>query len=72
MPHEFETAPAFLIDRNAHLLRQVLKQALADSGLDVTTEEFAVLFALNAEDGQRIGDLAAVLIRDTTTVTRQV
>ncbi len=72
MPLDLNTSPGFLIDRNAHLIRLQVKRKIAKLGLDLTTEEAAILAALNGEDGLRIGDLAALLVRDTTTATRQV
>ncbi len=72
MGHDLKNSPGFLIDRNAHLLRQRVKARVAELGLGLTTEEVAILAALNHEDGLRIGDLAAQMVRDTTTVTRQV
>lgn len=72
MPFNFDESPGFLIDRNAHLLRQKLKEKSAELKLNLTTEEIAVLVALHNEDGQRIGDMAALLVRDTTTLTRQI
>ncbi len=72
MPLDLQAAPGFLIDRNAHLIRLKVKRTIAELGLDLTNEEAAILAALNHKDGLRIGDLATVLVRDTTTVTRQV
>ena len=72
MPVDLESAPGFLIDRNAHLIRLKVKRKLAELELDLTNEEAAILAALNHRDGLRIGDLAHLLVRDTTTVTRQV
>ncbi|MDF1741353.1 MAG: MarR family transcriptional regulator [Verrucomicrobiales bacterium] len=72
MPVDLQAAPGFLIDRNAHLIRLKVKRKIAELGLDLTNEEAAILAALNHHDGLRIGDLARILVRDTTTVTRQV
>lgn len=72
MAFDFDSAPGFLIDRNAHLLRQLIKRTIAELGFNLTTEEVAILVALIMEDGRRIGDLADLLLRDTTTITRQV
>lgn len=72
MPVDLKTSSGFLIDRNAHLIRLRVKRKISELGLDLTTEEAAILAALNNEDGIRIGDLAVLLVRDTTTVTRQV
>ncbi len=72
MPLDLQNSPGFLIDRNAHLIRLQIKRKVAELGLDLTTEETAILAALSREDGIRIGDLAMLLVRDTTTATRQV
>tara|TARA_R110002096_G_scaffold147220_9_gene306929 strand:+ start:1463 stop:1903 length:441 start_codon:yes stop_codon:yes gene_type:complete len=72
MPCDFDTSPGFLIDRNAHLLRLFIKQTLADLDLDLTAEEVAILIALETREVRRIGDLASLLLRDATTVTRQI
>lgn len=72
MTFDFDTAPGFLMDRNAHLLRQLVKKTISNIGINLTTEEVAIVIALVVEDGRRIGDLAALLLRDITTITRQV
>ncbi|MAS96441.1 MAG: hypothetical protein CMO55_24900 [Verrucomicrobiales bacterium] len=72
MTFDFDTAPGFLMDRNAHLLRRLVKKTISKIGINLTTEEVAILIALVVEDGRRIGDLAALLLRDITTITRQV
>ncbi|MDF1823211.1 MAG: MarR family transcriptional regulator [Verrucomicrobiales bacterium] len=72
MSVRFNESPGFLIDRSAHMLRMRARAKLADLGIDLTTEEMIILVALNKNDGQRIGDLAALLQRDNTTLTRQI
>ena len=72
MAFDFETSPGFIMERSSHLLRQLVRQTVKELGLDLTPEEVAIIVALVTEDGRRIGDLAQLLIRDATTLTRQI
>lgn len=64
--------PGFLIDRNAYLFRLRVKETLARLGLDLTAEEALLVFTLHQTTSLRIGELAEITIRDTTTLTRLI
>lgn len=54
----------------ALLLRQALARALASGEPAATPAEWVLLEHLAERDGQRVGELADVTIRDRTTITR--
>lgn len=72
MDFDFDNSPGFLIERIAHLIRRSAKSVLADLDLDLTPEEAGILLALETKGRQRVGELALLLIRDATTLTRQI
>lgn len=60
------------INRLSFQLRAVAQEGFAEAGLDLAAEEWAVLMVLWGRGPQRMTDLAAVTLRDRTTVTRIV
>ena len=63
----------FTIGRAAHVLRVRINDVLKGAGLQVSPEEHSVLMVLIREGGPlRVGDLASRLMRDATTVKRQL
>ncbi len=65
--------PGFLISRLAYLFRLRVEDLLADNDSELSAEESALLMVL-VESGQplRRGEFAAVMLRDKTTITRQL
>jgi len=65
--------PGFLISRLAHLFRLRVEDLLADNDSELSAEESALLMVL-VESGQplRRGEFADVMLRDKTTITRQL
>ncbi|QDU40835.1 DNA-binding transcriptional repressor MarR [Maioricimonas rarisocia] len=65
--------PGFLITRLAHLFRSRVESVLARSGSELSVEESALLMVL-VESGQplRRGEFAEIMLRDKTTITRQL
>ena len=63
----------FIIGRTAHLLRTRIAAAIKHAGFDLSAEESTILLIIGqAEQPQRMGDLAEILIRDATTLKRQL
>lgn len=67
-----EEAPAYLIYRLSRLLRQSLKKALSAGGLDVTSEQYFLLYRLFQKDGVAQSQLADSVIGDYPNITRHI
>lgn len=65
--------PGFLISRLAYLFRLRIEDLLADNDSELSAEESALLMVL-VESGQplRRGEFAEIMMRDKTTITRQL
>lgn len=65
--------PGFLISRLAYLFRQRVEDLLANNNSELSAEESALLMVL-VESGEpmRRGEFAEIMLRDKTTITRQL
>ncbi|MCG6156814.1 MarR family winged helix-turn-helix transcriptional regulator [Rubinisphaera margarita] len=65
--------PGFVISRLAYLFRMRIEEVLAENGSELSAEESALLMVL-VEAGQplRRGEFAEIMLRDRTTITRQL
>lgn len=65
--------PGFLISRLAYLFRLRVEDLLANNDSELSAEESALLMVL-VESGQplRRGEFAEIMLRDKTTITRQL
>lgn len=73
MDFDFDSSPGFTIGRVAHLLRNAVSQAVSDAGIDLSPEETQVLLRLASSNRElRMTELADSMLRDATTLTRQV
>ncbi|WP_237228879.1 MarR family winged helix-turn-helix transcriptional regulator [Rubinisphaera sp. JC750] len=65
--------PGFVISRLAYLFRSRIEQVLAENKSELSVEESALLMVL-VEAGQplRRGEFADIMLRDKTTITRQL
>ena len=65
--------PGFLISRLAYLFRLRVEDLLAKNDSELSAEESALLMVL-VESGQplRRGEFAEIMMRDKTTITRQI
>ncbi|EDL59534.1 MarR family winged helix-turn-helix transcriptional regulator [Gimesia maris] len=65
--------PGFLISRLAYLFRLRVEDLLAENDCELSAEESALLMVL-VESGQplRRGEFAEIMLRDKTTITRQL
>ncbi len=70
---DFDFSPAFTIGRVAHLMRNAISAAVKDAGIALSPEETQVLIRLSSSDHElRMTELAERMMRDATTLTRQV
>tara|TARA_R110002095_G_scaffold85589_1_gene74490 strand:+ start:448 stop:894 length:447 start_codon:yes stop_codon:yes gene_type:complete len=65
--------PGFLISRLAYLFRMRVEDLLADNASELSAEESALLMVLvESEQPLRRGEFAEIMLRDKTTITRQI
>ncbi len=62
----------FLIQRTSRLIRKYLNKELTRKGYSLTGEQYDVLFHLWHQDEQHQHDLAKMLCKDKTTITRLI
>lgn len=62
----------FLLERTAKRMKQLAQQRLADSGVDLTVDQWLLLKALAKTDGQSQYQLAVATAKDAPTVTRMI
>lgn len=67
-----EEAPAYMIYRLSRLLRHSLKKTLKSGDLDVTTEQYFLLYRLFQQDGVLQAALADRLLEDYPNITRHI
>jgi DNA-binding MarR family transcriptional regulator len=72
MIFDYETKIPYWINRLSFMLRTEVQQRLEDAGHDLAAEEWALLMVLWRDGPLPMGRLAAVTLRDRTTVTRLV
>jgi len=72
MSFTFETLPHHWINRLSFLIRKDLQDRFKAAGHAVTAEEWAVLLFLWQQDRRSPGRLAAMTVRDPTTMTRML
>jgi DNA-binding MarR family transcriptional regulator len=73
MPLDHQSSPGFAVGRTAHLFRQAVRHVLEDVASNLSSEEAQLLIALSSVDEPiRVGDFAKIVMRDATTLTRQI
>jgi len=65
-----EQAPAYLIYRLSRLLRHNLRKILVSNGLDISPEQYFILYKLYLKDGVSQADLADSAFGDFPNMTR--
>lgn len=68
--HDLEQSLFFTIKRTSKAFREKLNQNFTKAGYNVTSEQWRVLRCLWQKDGQRQQDLADVVNKDKTCITR--
>lgn len=66
----FDQSLGFAVNRTAYIMRGFLLGKLDAAGVNLTPEEAVLLGRLRLSDGLRQSDLAEILIREKSTVTR--
>jgi len=69
--HKADTAVEAIVQAYTCLKRQA-RVMLRDSGVDLTLEQVFTLFILEEKSGWSLGEIAELLDRDKTTVTRMI
>ena len=69
---DLEKALAYRIHRSARVLRLHLSRFLALNGLDISQEQYFILFKVRAKPGSSQADLADEVLSDHPNVTRLV
>lgn len=69
---EYQAATPHWVNRLSFLIRAEVQQRFRAEGYSLTAEEWAMLMLLWKQAPQTMGQLAAVSLRDRTTVTRLV
>jgi DNA-binding MarR family transcriptional regulator len=69
---DYESKIQHWVNRLSFLLRSEVQRNLAAQGFDLSAEEWALLMILWFKGPQQMGPLAAITLRDRTTVTRLV
>lgn len=73
MHFDSESSPGFAIGRVAHLIRTAMATVLKNAGWPFSPEETQTLITLSdAGEGLSMNELASRMIRDPTTVKRQL
>ncbi|HCT95250.1 MAG: hypothetical protein A2X19_00020 [Bacteroidetes bacterium GWE2_39_28] len=67
---DFDNSISFLVNKAAQKFKLELTRKLKHSGLDLSSDQWSVLMALNEHDGPSQTDLAAKLYKDRSNVTR--
>ncbi len=69
---DYESKIQHWVNRLSFLLRSEAQRHFREQGLDLSAEEWALLMVLWQKGPQQMGPLAAITLRDRTTVTRLV
>jgi DNA-binding MarR family transcriptional regulator len=72
MTFDYENKIPYWINRLSFMLRAELQQRVKDAGHDLAAEEWALLMVLWKDGPLPMSRLAAITLRDRTTVTRLV
>lgn len=67
-----ENAIAFRITRVSRVLRLQLQRFLHDAGLDISPEQYLLLYRVVDHPGQTLSDLTDAVLADHANITRQV
>jgi len=70
--NDLEQSLFLLIKRTSKIFRERLNRNFAEAGHDVTSEQWRIIRCLGHKDGQRQQDLADVVHKDKTCITRIV
>lgn len=69
---QLERAIGFHVNRTAHLMTEEVARRFAAAGYKVTAQDFGILYRISKQDGLSQSELAALMLRDKTTITRRL
>ncbi|OIP99753.1 MAG: MarR family transcriptional regulator [Zetaproteobacteria bacterium CG2_30_46_52] len=69
---ELERAIGFYVNRAAYLMSEGVAKRFSEAGFLLTAQDFGILFRLHKEDGLTQMQLASLMMRDKTTITRRL
>lgn len=69
---QLERAIGFHVNRTAHLMTEEVARRFAAAGYRVTAQDFGILYRIHRQDGICQSELAALMLRDKTTITRRL
>jgi len=69
---ELERAIGFFVNRTAYLMSEEVARRFQECGYQITAQDFGILFRLWKQDGLTQMQIAALMMRDKTTITRRL
>ena len=69
---ELERAVGFYVNRAAYLMSEEVAKRFLASGYKISAQDFGILFRLWKQDGLSQVQIASLMMRDKTTITRRL
>ena len=69
---ELERALGFYVNRTAYVMSEEVAKRFQDCGHKLTAQDFGILFRLWKQDGLSQVQIASLMMRDKTTITRRL
>jgi len=69
---ELERAMGFFVNRTAYVMSEAVARRFAQHGYPITAQDFGILFRLWKQDGLSQIQIASLMMRDKTTITRRL
>lgn len=69
---QLEQAIGFNLNRAAFVMREEIARRFSEAGYPLTAQDFGILYRLNRQDGLTQTVIAALMMRDKTTITRRL
>jgi len=69
---ELERAVGFYVNRTAYVMSEEVAKRFQDCGYKLTAQDFGILFRLWKQDGLSQVQIASLMMRDKTTITRRL
>jgi MarR family transcriptional regulator for hemolysin len=67
-----EAMMGFNVNRTAHLMSEAIAERFKTRGFTLTAQDFGILYRLWRQDGLKQKEIAALMGRDKTTITRRL
>jgi len=69
---ELERAIGFFVNRTAYVMSEEVARRFQEQGYKLSAQDFGILFRLWKQDGLTQVQMAALMMRDKTTITRRL